>query len=106
MENELYKINLLSIAITGLLLFLTGVLLYIFRVPLAGSLRFLLPFPPLAVAAYIFTLNFYKTYNANLPAKPGDLMLEIFTSAGIAALVYGAFSVFIIIGIQFMRKIF
>ena len=69
MEQEVLKTNLLSIAVAGLLMALTGILLYLFRNELSGNVRYLMPIPPLGVASYIFVFNMYRYYSGNLPGS-------------------------------------
>ena len=60
MDKELLKINLLALAGSGLLMLLTGVLLYAFRDRVSPYMRYFLPVPPLGVAAYIVVFNLFK----------------------------------------------
>jgi len=70
MENELLKINIMSIAVSGLLMLAAGIILYLFKDYLScGSVRFMLPLPPIAVAAYIFVFNMFKHYQCCVPGK-------------------------------------
>jgi len=61
------KINILSIAGIGLLMLLTGLLLFVFQDSIAQHRRFFLPIPPLGVAAYVFVFNLFDHYNGKLP---------------------------------------
>jgi len=54
MNDEMLKVNILTITIAGLLMMLTGVVLYLFRDIVSINIRFFLPIPPLGVAAYVF----------------------------------------------------
>lgn len=102
MEDELLKLNLLSIAVSGLIMLAAGLVLYAFRAGMAPYVRYVLPIPPLAVAAYVFVFNLFKTY-AGRPPAAGDLMREVLVSTGLAA---GLFLVFtaLLIGVTLTLK--
>jgi len=86
MENEILKINILSIAISGLLMLIAGICLYYFKDQLTGGgIRFFLPIPPIGVAAYIFVFNMYKHYGCELPARSkmiSEALLSTLASTG------------------------
>jgi len=50
MQDEILKVNILSIIAAGFLMLLTGLLLYFFRDIVTKNVRFFLPIPPLGVA--------------------------------------------------------
>jgi hypothetical protein len=93
MNSELLKTNILSIAVAGLLILLTGIVLYLFREQIADNVRFFMPIPPLAVAAYIFVFNMYNHYNGQLPEGAWVAAKEILYSTIIAALSFGVFAI-------------
>ena len=103
MEKELLKINILSIAGIGLLLLVTGLLLYLFKDAVAQYIRFLLPLPPLAVAAYVFVLNVFKNYNGTLPDTP-LVIREVLSGTALAAVIFGVFSLLLIVIIHFAQR--
>jgi hypothetical protein len=103
MEKELLKINILSITGIGLLLLVTGLLLYLLKDAIGQYIRFLLPLPPLAVAAYVFVLNVFKTYNGTLPDSP-SMMREVLSGTALAAVTFGVFSLLLIVIIHFARR--
>ena len=96
MNPELLKTNILSIAVAGLLILLTGIVLYLFREQIAGNVRFFMPIPPLAVAAYIFVFNMYNHYDGRLPEGEWVAAKEILYSTAIAALSFGVFAILIL----------
>lgn len=49
--------------ITGLLLGIIGLLLFMFAHRLSGYMHLLLTLPPVAVASYVFVVNLYKITN-------------------------------------------
>ena len=104
MEEEVLKTNLLSIAVAGLLIALTGFLLYLFRNELSGSIRFLLPIPPLGVASYIFVFNMYQYYGGRLPGSSLDAAKEILISTGVSALFFGIFTFLLVIIISLFKR--
>ena len=56
-RSDLVREKILLIAVLGIAMLLAGVLLYAFAGRVAPHWRFLLPLPPISVAAYIYVLN-------------------------------------------------
>ena len=81
MNDEMLKVNILSITSAGLLMLLTGLLLYVFRDVVSRNVRFFLPVPPLGVAAYVFVFNLFAFYNGNLPGNFWDTVRGVVISA-------------------------
>ncbi|MGD2156887.1 MAG: hypothetical protein PVG32_08450 [Anaerolineales bacterium] len=104
MEEEILKTNILSITVSGLLILLTGALFLIFRGTLSKNLRFFLPIPPLGVAAYIFVFNLYVYYGGNLPDNRWETAKEILYSITISSIIFGAFTVLLIVLIGSLRR--
>jgi hypothetical protein len=94
------KINILSIAGIGLLMLVTGLLLFVFRDSIAQYRRFFLPIPPLGVAAYVFVFNVFDHYNGKLPESPGLTLLEVLSGTALAAAVFFVFTLLLIAGIN------
>lgn len=92
MDQNILKINLLAIAGFGVLVAIMGGILYLFRAVLSEYIRFLLPIPPLSVAAYVFVINFFRQYGGRLPESNQDTLRELLTATGIAALVFALLS--------------
>ena len=67
-------------------------------------MRFLLPIPPLGVAAYVFVFNLFGHYGGQMPEKKWDLVREIVYGTGIAALVFGVFTLFLVFLLDFARR--
>lgn len=86
MENEILKINILSIAISGFLMMIAGIALYYCKENLTGGvIRFFLPIPPIGVAAYIFVFNMFKHYQCATPAKSimvSEVLMATLVSGG------------------------
>mgnify|MGYP001815870276 CR=1 FL=1 len=104
MNPDVLRTNILSIAVAGLLILLTGIILYIFRDNLSENVRFVMPIPPLAVAAYIFVFNMYSHYDGNLPEGNWATAKEIIYSTAIAALSFGLFALLIIVIVNFIKR--
>lgn len=104
MNPDVLKTNMLSIAVAGLLILLTGISLYLFRERIADNVRFFMPIPPLAVAAYIFVFNMYSHYDGNLPDGNWAAAREILYSTAIAAIAFGIFALLIVVIISFVRR--
>ena len=97
------KINILAIAGTGLLMLLTGLLLFAFADSVSQYRRFFLPIPPLGVAAYVFVFNLFQHYEGGLPARRFGTALEIMSGAAIAAGVFLVFSALLIAAINQLK---
>ena len=106
MDKDILKINLLAIAGSGLLMLLTGLLLYVFRERVSPYLRFFLPIPPLGVAAYVFVFNLFKDYHGNLPTERWGVVSEVVTITIISAIILAVFITCLVVGIQYMKEHF
>lgn len=106
MEEDLLKLNMLTIAASGFLMLLTGVTMYIFREAVQENLRFFLPIPPIGVAAYIFVFNLLQHFQGRLPEEVPTTIREILTSAGITAVVFTIFVIAIISITYLLRRTF
>ena len=104
MEDETIKANLLSLAGSGFLILLTGLLLYVFRGSVARYMRFVLPIPPLGVAAYIFVFNLYIHYDGNLPENSWGTAREIALSVAVASIIFAVFTVLLILFTSVVRR--
>lgn len=104
MEDDILRTNLLAIAVTGLLLLVTGTALYIFRDQVGGNSRYVLSIPPLGVAAYVFVFNMYRHYDAHLPPHNWDIVKEIVYSTAVAAFIFGLFTVLLVIIIETVKR--
>lgn len=102
MESEILKINILSITISGLLMLVSGMILYFFRDALAGSLRFFLPIPPIGVAAYIFAFNMFKHFQCDLGSR-SMMVSELLLATGISSLFFFIFTAILIVAINFLK---
>jgi len=104
MEKELLKINILSIAAAGLLMLLAGVALYLFKDNAAANMRYFLPIPPLGVAAYVFVFNLFRHYNGSLPERKWEVVVEVFYSTTLIALLFFIFTLLLVFGIDFLKR--
>jgi hypothetical protein len=103
MENELLKINIMSIAVSGLLMLAAGIILYLFKDYLScGSVRFMLPLPPIAVAAYIFVFNMFKHYQCCVPGK-SILVSEIIIATITSTFFFFVFTIVLIFLIALLK---
>lgn len=106
MENELLKINILSITISGLLMMVSGIALYLFKDHLSGGgIRFFLPIPPIGVAAYIFVFNMFKHYQCSLPHKSESVIIEILIATTVSTAIFFVFTVILILLIRILMNI-
>jgi hypothetical protein len=97
------KVNILAIAGTGLMMMLTGLLLFAFADSVGQYRRFFLPIPPLGVAAYVFVFNLFQHYEGGLPARRFGTALEIVSGTAIAAAVFFVFSALLIATIKELK---
>ena len=103
MENELLKINIMSIAVSGLLMLAAGIILYLFKDYLScGNIRFVLPLHPIAVAAYIFALNMFKHYQCCVPGK-SILVSEIIIATITSTFFFFVFTIVLIFLIALLK---
>lgn len=104
MNQDVLKVNMLSIAVAGLLIMLTGVILYIFRDQIYDNVRFFMPLPPIGVAAYIFVFNMYRHYDGTIPGGTWSAMKEVILSTAIAAVAFGVFTLLLVVIIDFIKR--
>jgi len=104
MKDDAFITNILTLAGAGLLVLLTGLSLFFFRDFFARYIRFFLPIPPLAVAAYIYVYNLFEHYNGRLPSGgmvvAKDLLLNVLISAVFIIL----FTVLLILIISLLKR--
>lgn len=104
MDEKSIKISLLTIAFSGLLMCISAGILYLLRQLIAPYIRFLLPIPPLGVAAYVFVSNLYKHYEGDLPAQGLTIFGEILISTLVATIIFYSFTVLLILAIQHLKE--
>ena len=106
MNDEMLKVNILTITVAGFLMLLTGVFLYMFRNFVYDNLRFFLPIPPLGVAAYIFVFNLFNYYRGDLPGNVWDTARELIYSAVASGVVFCVFITANLALTYWLKKIF
>ena len=106
MEQNILKLNILAIAGFGILVTILGLALYFFQDAVAEYVRFLLPIPPLAVAAYVFVINMFRQYAGKMPENNLELVKELLTGIGIAALIFGLLSLGLTFFLDYARRFF
>lgn len=104
MDDELLKINILTITVAGFLMMLTGVVLYFSRGMVADNIRFFLPIPPLGVAAYLFVFSMFRYYGGNLPGDWWDILRELVKATAIAGIVFCGFITVNILITAFLKE--
>ena len=97
MEDDLLKLNMLTIAASGFMMLLSGLVLYYFRDVVSNNLRFFLPIPPIGVAAYIFVFNMFRHYQGHLPENLSGTIREVLISSMFAL---GVFALFVVLNIS------
>jgi len=106
MKEDSIITNILSIVGAGLLILLTGVAFLVFRDYIYKHIRFFLPIPPIAVAAYIYVYNFYLENDGLLANDLSKTIKDVLSSIGIASLSFSVFVVLLILFINVVRKLF
>lgn len=76
MQLEAVRNNLIVIASMGFAMFVIGVILYSNASRIAPFMRYLLPLPPIAVAAYIYVLNIVGAIEGGTLNIGKDLLME------------------------------
>ena len=76
MQVEAARTNLIIITSMGLAMFLVGLFLYFNASRVAPYMRYLLPLPPIAVAAYIYVLNVVGARGGRTLDISKDLLIE------------------------------
>ena len=76
MPIETVRNNLIVIASMGFAMFIVGLILYSNASRVAPYMRYLLPLPPIAVAAYIYVLNIVGAESDRTLNIGQDLLLE------------------------------
>lgn len=105
MENEILKINILAITISGFLMMLAGVVLYYFKdILTGGSIRFFLPIPPIGVAAYIFVFNMFKHHQCSAPPRAA-VVSEMLLATLISGVFFFIFIAVMIPLISFIKEL-
>lgn len=104
MEREMLKINILVIAVSGILMMMAGIILYFFRHSVAGNMRYFLPIPPIAVAAYVFVFKFFEHYKNYPDIQIGNAIWEVFYGTVITAVIFSVFTVLLMLSVQWLRQ--
>ena len=100
MNKDMLKINILSIVLSGLIIMVSGGIIYFFRGLLTnGTIRYFLPIPPIAVAAYIFVFNMFKYQSSRSPAKL-DLAVELLLATLVSSSFFLIFTAVLILVIM------
>jgi len=102
MSEELLKTNLLTMLIAGGLLAFIGLGLYLGRDFVAPYMRYILPIPPLAVAAYVFAFNYFKDVNQS--TKFETIIREVSNATLVANATFFCLSLVLILLISFIRQ--
>ena len=76
MEIQVVRNNLIIIASMGFAMFIVGLILYSNASRIAPYMRYLLPLPPIAVAAYIYVLNVVGAREDSTLNIGKDLLME------------------------------
>jgi hypothetical protein len=106
MSEDVLKLHMLTIAVLGFLMLVTGLALYLFRDIVSGNLRYFLPIPPIGVASYIFVFNMFRTYDGSLPGGALLTLREVTYATLILAGVFFGFSLLNALLTDFLKRLF
>jgi hypothetical protein len=101
MQEQLLKTNLLTICVIGGLLALVGLVSYLAHASVASYVRYLLPLPPIAVAAYVFTFNYFK--DVAQPNTTVGILKEVASATLVATTAFFGFSMALILVISLIQ---
>ena len=96
MNSEFLKTTILSIIVMGFVISLAGLALYCWRDAVSQYLRFLLPIPPIGVAAYVFVTNMLSKYHGKVPGTIADVSREILVATLISGGFFLAFTIILV----------
>ena len=89
----------------GVVIALAGVTLFLWRDQVAPHMHFLLPIPPIGVAAYVFVYNLFSKYHGQLPGSLAETLSEILIATVLSACAYFAFIVLIIVFVKLTKAL-
>ena len=79
----------------------SGILLYLFHDISRPYISYLLPIPPIGVAAYVFVFNLTRKYEGGFPADVSTLLIELGLATIFSALIFFLFSIIIVMLAKF-----
>ncbi len=104
MKNDTFLTNILTLSAAGLFILITGLTLYFFRDSFSRYIRFFLPIPPLAVAAYIYVYNLFEHFKGSLPDNPMIVAKDVATGIAVASIFFTIFTILLVLSINLVRK--
>ena len=92
------KPKILLMVVMGGTMFIVGMVLFAFAEHVATYMRFLLPLPPISVAAYIYVLNklAITPIDPTVPGKRRALLADVLTETVVGVIVFLALSLLMI----------
>ncbi|MFC1580133.1 hypothetical protein ACFL4N_04410 [Thermodesulfobacteriota bacterium] len=105
MNSEFLKTTILSIIIMGFVITLAGTALYFWRDSVSQHIRFLLPIPPIGVAAYVFVTNMLAKYNGKIPGTIPDVAREILLASLVSGGFFLVFTILLVFLISTLKNI-
>ena len=104
MDSNVLKTNILSIVIMGFAISLSGIVFYFMKDQASQYIRYLLPIPPIGVAAYVYVVNMFEKYNGKLPGTLSGLFREVFFATLFSTVVFAGFTVFLILLVNAVKR--
>ncbi|MBW1775831.1 MAG: hypothetical protein JRJ82_23625 [Deltaproteobacteria bacterium] len=105
MNSDFLKTTILSIIIMGFVISLAGIALYCWRDAVSQHMRFLLPIPPIGVAAYVFVCNMLAKYDGKMPGTIPDVCGEILWASLISGGFFLVFTILLVFLINTLKHI-
>lgn len=101
MNSAVLKTTILSVIFMGLVILLAGLALLFWRNQIAPYMRYLLPIPPIGVAAYVFVYNMFSKYGGARPGPFSQVIREIALASAISSAVFFVFTLILIVTVFF-----
>ncbi len=101
MNGMVLKTTILSIIFMGILISLTGIAIYFKKDFLSQYMCYLLPIPPIGVAAYVFVYNLFGKYSGKLSGNLMDIFNEILLGSAISSIVFLVIALFLTVLVKF-----
>lgn len=105
-NDYLIKTLILSISFMGFSIFITGALFLFARELVSHHIHYILPIPPIGVAAYVFVFNLFVKYDGRLPTQTGAIVSEILLATLFSALIFLFCSAIIVVMVSVTKNLF
>jgi hypothetical protein len=110
MDRETLKINLLSIAGSGVTMLLSSIVIVLLYKMTSDDfirkniIRYFLPMPPIGVAAYIIVFNMLRQYHESPPITKHAIFHDIVINTVVSSIALFLFITTIVLFVEIARK--